>query len=136
MTWFKKAEPPLEHDWSNTIPMVPAVQQCNRCGNYKQVGPGYRVNLPNEINLNLTDTVERFTYCTAEALYTQHQLDKQLKGTFNGAWVDGQSKGISLQPDFTKEFFKKLKKNPNTLMYEIPIETYDILKDRFIKEPK
>ena len=66
--------------------------------------------------------------------YTLAELEEAKRRSFNNGWREGHSVGLKLDYEFSKRFFSKITLNPDRLVYEIPHETYDVLKMQMQKE--
>ena len=124
------------HSFGETLGTIPDVKCCGRCGKYVEIegtrgaiiddfGTAHLSDLPREIWTNMAGI-----YCDAKLEYTQYQLDKSVDNAYRDGWFDGQQSGIGLQPEFSQQFFSKIRLNPDTLLYEIPQESYAILKQK------
>lgn len=118
-----------KHDWGDIIPTLPAVRPCKRCGIHVQAGAGDIDLLPRDMKFAIT-----YRDCQ-KSEYTQHQMDVASTDSYKQGWLAGQNSGLGLQPDFTQKFFEKIRLNPNTQVYEIPVEAYLVLKDKLATDP-
>ena len=66
--------------------------------------------------------------------YTLDNLVEAESRSFNRGFYVGQAASLKLDFEFSKNFFKKIRLNPDTQMYEIPKETYEILKMQILKD--
>jgi hypothetical protein len=121
-----------KHEWGKVIPTIPATQPCVRCGIVRQAGHGDIDDLPHDMNFAVLADKRP----CQEAKYTQYQLDHEAEVSYKTGWVKGQDSGIHLQGDFTREFFRMIRLNPDNRMYQIPLETYDILKMQMARQPE
>lgn len=137
MGLFKKS---VEHDFGDELGTCPNVRKCKKCGLYQQVshpmdslilddfGTAHLSDLPLEIFTNMAGAE-----CEAVAVYTKYEFDDALEAQRHRSWADGQNSGIHLQPEFSKLFFEKIRLNPDRMVYEIPQESYQTLKDYITK---
>lgn len=130
-----------KHESGNPIGTIPNVSRCNKCGKYLEIpgtrgqilddsGTAHLSDLPREIFTNMAPRK-----CQAKLEFTKHQLDNAAESAYHDGWINGQQTAIGLRPEFSQQFFSKIRRNPNTKVFEVPEETYDILKTQFVLSP-